>query len=255
MRRALLAVSLVGALVLGGCARRAPRPLRPASAEQLLDSVEARRAAITTLRARARLRTGLSALWTREALLVRRPDQVRIDVLSPFGLALAVGIRGGLLWAYPPSEATRYEGAATPESLARFLGAPVAVADVVDVLLGVPPARQPVAPVTLAATREGDYRLTLPLAGGTQTIWFAGDTLAVRRAEEARDGSVVMQVGFDDYRDGFPHLVEVGTAGGAGARLAYDAVEANAPVEPAVFVPPAARRVLPLAAAPRAEER
>jgi hypothetical protein len=208
---------------------------------------------VGSLRARARLRTGLSGLWVREAILVRRPDAVRIDVLSPFGLALAVGLRGPLLWAYPPAERTRYEGAATPANLTRFLGAPVAGSDIVDVLLGVPPERRPVGPPSLSVTRAREYQLTLPLAGGTQTLWFEGDTLVVRRAEETTGDTVALRVAFDDYRDGFPRALEVAAAGGAAARLTYDVVEPNVPVDAALFAPPPAPRVLPLDAAPSPE--
>src|SRR5206468_1408894 len=163
----LLALA-AGALLVVGCAPRAPR-LRPTTAAELLDGLAARRAAVTSLRSRARLRSGLSGVWIREALLVRRPDAIRVDVLSPFGLALAVGVRGDLLWAYPAARGTRYEGPATPTNMVRLLGAPVAVADIVDVLLGVPPARDPIAAPVLSTTREGEYRLELPLADGTQT--------------------------------------------------------------------------------------
>jgi hypothetical protein len=186
----------------------------------------------------------------RQAVLVRRPDSVRVDVLSPFGLVLALGTRDGFLWAYPPAEGTRYEGPATPANVTRFLGTPFAVADMVDILLGVPPARAVVGTPTLAVTREGDYRLTLPAGARVQTIWFAGDTLAVRRAEEAESGVVVLRVSFNDYRDGFPHTLDVGPpAGGAAARLAYDQVEPNPSLDGALFAPPSASRVLPLEAA------
>ena len=254
VRRGLLLICVTGAALLGGCAVREPRVVRAVTAEELLGELAARRAAVTSLRARARLRSGLGGLWTRETLLVRRPDAVRIDVLSPFGLELAVGVQGALLWAYPPAGSTRYEGPASAANLTRFLGAPVDVGDVVEVLLGLPPARAAVGPPALAAG-AGEYRLTLPLAAGAQTIWFAGDPLRVRRAEETRDGALALRVGFDDYRDGFPHLVEVAAASGAAARLAYDAVETNAPVDPALFAPPPAARVLPLEAAPAPEAR
>ena len=253
MRRPLLVAWVVGALLIGGCRFRPPRPLAPITAEQLLQGLAARRTAVGSLRARARLRAGLSGLWVREAVIVRRPDQVRIDVLSPFGLALAVGLRGPLLWAYPPAQRTRYEGEASPANLARFLGAPVAGPDVVDLLLGVPPSREPVAPPALDVTDEREYRVMLPLAGGTQTIWFEGDTLLVRRAEETSDGTVALRVTFDDYHDGFPYVLDVAAVGGAGARLTYDTVEPNATVDPALFAPPPAARVLPLEAAPSPE--
>src|SRR5439155_432900 len=140
--RAVLAGLL---LTVAGClpGMRRSHPLPPATATGLLEELAARRAAVQSLRARVRLRAGLAGMWVREVLLVRRPSSVRIDVLSPFGLALAVGTDGGLLWAYPAGQGTRYEGAATPANLARFLGTPATVADVVDVLLGTAPRRVP----------------------------------------------------------------------------------------------------------------
>jgi hypothetical protein len=201
------------------------------------------------MRARARLKGGLTTVWTREAILVRRPDAVRIDVLSPFGLAVAVGARDRQLWAYPPHERTRYDGVASPANMARFLGAPIAVADVVDILLGVPPARRPAGPPEIALTSDHEYELTVPLADGEQKIWFAADTLAVARAEERRNGTVALQVVFGEHRDGFPHALQVAVPStGANATLVYDAIEPNAALDPALFAPPPAPRVVPLEA-------
>src|SRR5258705_124202 len=84
----------------------------------------------------------------------------------------------------PPARRTRWDGEATPANLTRFLGAPIAVADVVDILLGTPPARTAAGRPTVTTTAEREYRLGVPLADGQQTVWFAGDTLAVVRAEE-----------------------------------------------------------------------
>ena len=251
MRGPLLIV-LVG-MLLAGCGLRGPTPplLRPTSAPELLAGLAARRAAITSLRARLRVR-GLAGVWTREALLVRRPDCVRVDVLSPLGVAYALGARGTLLWAYPSAEATRYEGRATPANVTRFLGAPIKVADVVDVLLGVPPARASVGPPALETTPAGEYRLTLPLADGVQTLWFDGDTLAVVRAEESHGGAVALRVVFGDYQESFPRSLELeAPASGTGVKLLYGAVEPNVPIDPALFDPPPAPRVLPLGAAAR----
>jgi hypothetical protein len=223
--------------------------LPPVTAEELLGSLAARRASVSSLRARARVHAGIRAVGTREAVLVRRPDAIRIDVLSPFGLALALGARSALLWAYPPAEGVRYEGPPTAANMARFVGAPVAVVDIVDVLLGVPPARTPVGAPEVA-TRDGEYRLTLPLEGGEQTISFAPGTLAVLRADERRLDGRALSVAFGDYRDGFPHDLHI-RAPDAEARLTYEAVEPNADIDPALFAPPPAARVLPLEASSR----
>jgi hypothetical protein len=242
------AVALVAAVLVAGCVPRRPAPpLRPMTAEGLLSALAARRNAVTSVRARARVRSRLTAVGSRQALLVRRPEAVRIDVLHPFGLALALGAQDGLLWAYRPDEATRYQSAATAENLRRLLGTPVAVPDVVDVLLGVPPARSVAGTPSLATTATGEYRLTLPIPGGVQTLRFAGDTLDVLGAEEVRADGTVLRVVFGDYRDGFPHAIAVASPTTDGEMaLALDAVEPNAVIDPALFAPPPAPRVRPL---------
>jgi outer membrane lipoprotein-sorting protein len=249
-RVTLLVAAAVVVSLLGGCAMRRPRPAASATPDELLDILAARRAAVTSLRARMRLKAGLRAAWTRQALLVRRPDAIRIDVLSPFGLALAIAAHDDTLWAFPPSEGTRYEGAATPENLSRFLGAPIAVPDVVDLLLGVPPARTPVGRADVSRNDAGELALTLPLRDGVQTIWFAGVPPVVVRAEERYGSGVALAATFTEYENGFPHAVDVASpASGTEARLRYDSVEPNAAIDPALFAPPPAARVLPLDAA------
>ena len=246
------AAVLVGLLSLAGClpGMRQPRPLPPATAAGLLEELSARRTAVQSLRARARLRAGLKGMWVREAFLVRRPTSVRIDVLSPFGLALAVGTDGTLLWAYPAGEGTRYEGAATPANLARFLGAPASVPDVVDILLGTAPHRTPAGPLALHATADGEYELTVPLADGSQRLRFTGDPLRLVGADETHRDGAALHVAFADFRDGFPRALELASAErSARASVVYEAAEPNAAVDVALFAPPSAGRVVPLEAA------
>ena len=253
VRRGLRAGVVV--VVLGGvagCALVRPRVPEgePATAAALLADVAAQRQARTSLRARARLRTGLAGMWTREAVLVRRPDDVRVDVLSPFGLALALGVDGRALWVWPAAQGVRYDGEASPENLARFLGAPITVSDLVDVLMGLPPARTPVAPPVARRTADGEWEVLVPLADGVQTLWFDGATRRLARAAEQRGDGPVLRVGFADYQDGFPRTLEVESpALSSSAKLAYDAVEVNPVLEDGVFAPPPAPRVVPLEAA------
>lgn len=248
MGRRLGALALA-VVALAGCHLQGPRPLGPATVDDLLAGLAARRAAVTSMRARVSVKAGLAGMWTREALVVQRPAGVRIDVLSPFGLAVAVGTNGSVLWAFPPAEGARYEGPASPENLARFLGVPVAVPDLIDILMGLPPARTVVGPVHMETTREREYRLTLPLDDGTQTLWFTGDPVVLTRAEEVRSSGPVLRVAFGDWQAALPRTLEVTVPStGAAVHLAYDAVELNAGVDPTVFAPPPATRVLPLEA-------
>jgi hypothetical protein len=239
-------------LLVAGCSlvRRGPAPIAGgASAEELLGGLEARRDAVTSLRARARLKAGLAGMWTRQAVLVQRPGEVRMDVLSPFGLALALGARRDVLWAYSPSDQVRYEGEASPLNLARFLGAPVSVSDLVDILMGLPPARTAVAPPTAERDAEQHIVVTVPFVGGTQRLWFDAATHQLARVEERRGDTLTFTLAFDDYRDGFPHALDVASPiVGSSARLAYDEVERNPALDPVLFAPPSSPRVLPLEA-------
>jgi hypothetical protein len=240
--------ALLLALAVTGCGLLRPRPALPpgTTAETLLGGLEARRSAVRSVRARVHIRSGLVQMWAREAVLVQRPSAVRVDVLSPFGLAVALGTDGERLWVFPPQERLRYEGAATPENLAHFLGAAVSIGDLVDVLLGVPPRRAPVAPVRFESLPNGMGRVVVPCASGEQRLEFAGRPPTVRRADEIRDGQLVLRIDFDDYRDGFPYVMDVSGPDGPKASLRYVALETNGPIDPAVFAPPAASRVLPL---------
>ncbi len=246
--RPVLGVWIAGIVVVHGCALLRPRaPVVPTSAAALTEALADRRGAVSSLRARAHVRSGLARVWTREAVVVRRPSGVRIDVLSPFGLTLALGTEGSVLWAFRPGDATRYEGPASAANMARFLGTPIAIADLVDILLGVPPLRRTVGDPTLALTRDRQYRLDQVVEGGEQRLWFTPDTHVLTRVEELRDGTVALQAGFAAYQDGFPRQLELAVPGvGAAVTLVYDTVALNAPIDDVLFAPPAATRVLPL---------
>lgn len=250
MRRRPLsgAWAVAAAVVLSGCVFGVPDVRLPrATADDLLHSLATRRAAVTSLRARARIRDGLASLWTREAVLLQRPATLRIDVLSPFGLALALGTDGTILWAYPPQDGVRYEGPATAENLARVLGAPIAIEDLVQVLLGLPPERDLAGTPQLETTATPSYHLTLPLADGRQELWFGGEPLALVRATETRTGQTELQVTFSEHDAGLPHAIEVVVPStGNTVTLRYDAVEVNPALDAALFAPPPAPAVRPL---------
>jgi hypothetical protein len=241
-------------VVLAGCPAFAPKlgPALETNADELVSGIEARRASVTSLRARMRVRSGLAGMWVRQAVLVQRPTSIRIDVLSPFGLALALGTEGRMLWAFPPQQGIRYEGPATPANFARLFGTPLGVADLVDVLLGVPPARMAIERPAL--DRSGDeYVLTIRYRGGAQLVHYAIDTLQITRIEERRDGAPPIEVAFGDYRDGFARTLDLKGETGVTASIAFDDVERNATIAATAFDPPTASRVLPLdraAAAP-----
>jgi hypothetical protein len=243
--------ALLVVLALSGCSLFRPaRPGLPSgtTAAALLAGLDARRSLVQSVRARVKFRSGLAQVWARQAVLVQRPHGVRIDVLSPFGLALALGTDGETLWVYPPQERLRYEGAATPENLQRFFGAPVRLDDLVDVLLGLPPHREPSAPPRLVPLADGGGRVVVTFDAGEQRLDFVGEPLRVRRADELRDGRLALRIDFGAYEDGFPRELDVSAPDGSAARVRYVSVEPNVTIDQAVFRAPSATRVLPIEA-------
>jgi hypothetical protein len=243
--------ALLLVVVVGGCTLLRPTPPGlPAgtTAEGLLAGLEARRSQVQSLRARVKFRSGMAGVWASQAVLVQRPAGVRIDVLSPFGLALALGTDGESLWVYPPQERLRYEGTATPENLQRFFGAPVRLDDLVDVLLGLPPYREPTSPPRLVPLGDGVGRVVVPFEAGEQRLDFSGSPLRVTRADELRLGRLALRIDFGSYEGGFPRELDVSSPDGAAARVRYVSVEPNVAIDQAVFQAPPARRVLPIEA-------
>src|SRR5205823_5234338 len=124
------------ALLCSGCA--AHRSLAPHLAPAVLPSttdlqatLAARRDAVRSLRALARLRyrDPAESNSSREAIVVARPDRLRVEVLSVFGSVFVLTADDGALTAYARQEDTVYRGQASPENLWRYARLWLPVAD------------------------------------------------------------------------------------------------------------------------------
>ncbi len=78
-------------------------------------------------------------LKAREVITVRRPQDLRIEALSPFGVALVVAAKDSRLAIFRSSDNTLMHGAATADTLNRFAQVPLAPKPAVDLLLGLAP--------------------------------------------------------------------------------------------------------------------
>lgn len=123
---------LAAALLLGACHSLGPPP--PRVAEQ----------ARGALSLSARLRVSLRGPQTRgraTALVAcRRPDALRVEVPGPSGPRLTLVAAAGRVLAAFPGDRAYWEGEATAGSLEALLGVALTPAEVMDLLLGVPPA-------------------------------------------------------------------------------------------------------------------
>ncbi len=178
---------------------------RDVSAEELLHRLGRHADAIRSLRVYAEMeyRDPKDKLHVNEVIVVERPDHLRIEMLSTFGVALQITADGGTLRAYHRGDKTFYSGRATAENLARFTRLALGVRDIADLLVGLPPQRDRRGPSGIAFDEELElWRLSSPLAGGdTLDVWLDPEDFRPKRVEEiSRDGARVYMASFADHQ-------------------------------------------------------
>jgi hypothetical protein len=147
-----------------GCARRVPPPDLSPDPTELLAQVERTQARVERVRGEARVKVespGGSGTVT-QFLVAERPDRLRLDALDFFGNpAAALVADGGRFALLDLREGVYYEGAATPENLARLVPLPIPAADLVTLLCG----GIPILRAAAASVEPGDGVLRLVLEG------------------------------------------------------------------------------------------
>lgn len=152
-------------------------------------------------------------LKARERITVRRPASLRVEALSPLGVALVVAADARQLAIFDPSKDTITRGAATAETLSRVAQIPLAPEQAARLLLALPPdAAIASAALVPAPADDGMTALSYTRADGTvdEVAFRDGNLVLVRETTPA--GTLAYEVRYSDYRDigaiQFPHTIE-----------------------------------------------
>ncbi len=219
MRARRLLSSAALAVLATGCAAGAPRPQTelPDELRRLVALLVLRRDEIADLRTRAEvtLRHGASTRRFAGALLIRTPDAVRFEALSPFGPPfLLLTMADGTLTTYSVADHRALVGPATRATTGRWLGVPLDPEDLVGLLLGrvIPPRDLREAEILPADLHGRSVRLVG--AAQTRRVWMDFETGAITRAEIG-GGRRTLTVAYDRADvDGVPRALHVATDGG-----------------------------------------
>jgi hypothetical protein len=134
------------ALGLAGCAAivAPPAPTGPAKeweSSELIKSLGQRREQVRSLRALARVdysgpdgRSGFQ-----EAVLVQRPDRLRLETLSFLGSILIVTVNDKEIVGYHPREGIYVRGQRSKANLFRYTKIPLELDEITTLLVGLPP--------------------------------------------------------------------------------------------------------------------
>jgi Domain of unknown function (DUF4292) len=139
-----LVLALVG-FGLASCATVSPpAPELPApkwESAELIKSMAQRRDQFRSLRAPARVdyagpdgRHGFQ-----EAVVVQRPDRLRLETLSPLGAVLIVTANDKEIVGYHPREGVFVRGRRSKENLLRYTKIPLELDEITSLLVGLPP--------------------------------------------------------------------------------------------------------------------
>ncbi len=221
-------------------------PTTVPSAERLLGALAERRTAVRTLRGFAQIayESGDDNIGARHAVLVRRPDHFRLEVLSPLGALAVIASDAKELVVYGRREAKIYRGPASAGSVGAYTQVSIEVADVASILLGTPPEREATGPATVSRDEEAQsFKVTMPVALGRHLIWFNPETLAPVASETPLLGGRRLRVAFGDYRDigtlRFPHAIDMrADPGDRVVRVRYASPSLNSVINDTLFTFP-----------------
>jgi hypothetical protein len=134
-------------VLVAGCAPRiappapTPRPARSWESAELLQAIAQRREQFRSVRTLARVdysgpdgRSGFQ-----EAILVQRPDRLRLETLTMLGAILIVTVNENEIVGYHPREGLFLRGQRSKENLLRYTQIPLELDEITALLLGLPP--------------------------------------------------------------------------------------------------------------------
>jgi hypothetical protein len=194
---------LATVVMLAGCTtlRHSAPAAAPAgplpTAAEVLDSLAARRAAVHSLRAWAKLSYSSpeESRRARQLLVAERPDRLRLEILSPFGTVFALTTADGTLAAYATDERTLYRGAATAANLARYTDVALPIDTAVDLLLGTPP----LSAGGVVSAEDGAVKLWQDGGATAVAAWFTPELEPLRYERHDADGRVLLRTTFGAY--------------------------------------------------------
>jgi hypothetical protein len=136
------------------------------------------------------------------AVMMQRPAYLRVESIPIMGPPdFYLSIAEGELRVFLPGKDTFYTGRATPQNISRFLSVPMPAADMVSLLMGVPPDGAEEMQSLGGEWEDGLYRVDqYRLGNKTRSLWIdpAGGQL-IRLRKFTEKGTVVYTADFADH--------------------------------------------------------
>ena len=178
----------------------------------------------------------------REQLIAERPASLRVDAMSPFGVALVVVAHDGSLQIFNPSKNQLIRDSASAETLNRYVRIPMAPEDAVRLLMGLAPAEAQLDRAADSVTSADNMTVASWRGSDSATVQLGFDSGALAMVREFdASGAVGYDVRYSDYRDiggiQFPYSVDAKfPSAGSHLSLRYDRPIINGAIPESAFI-------------------
>ncbi len=228
-------------------------PSRIWEAAELLTSLTQRAEQFRSVRALANVhyRGAEGSRGFKEAILVQRPDRMRLETLSYLGTILVVTVDADEIVGFHPRDGLLYRGRSSKENLFRYTQIPLSLSEITALLLGLPPVE------TRVHWQAESNSLSRSREDGSKEVVTFGTEIAVpiRWQRFGPGGQLELSAQFSDYSPTPPGLFPLKIIVESHAQqkrleLRYEAPELNVNLPLALFIQekPADVREIPLEA-------
>jgi len=202
LRRAANVFLAILAFIAAGCATTKPPvrsqlPVPQWESSKLIESIGQRRQDFRSMRALARVnyagpegKHGFD-----EAVLVQRPDRLRLETLTFLGAILIVTANDKEIIGYHPREGALVRGRSSKENLLRLTQIPLELDEITGLLLGLPPVES-----SMPWRQEGNSLIFSPNGRIKDTLAFDSQLPVPTRWQRFNGGGVLeLTALFSDY--------------------------------------------------------
>ena len=178
----------------------------------------------------------------KEEIVVKRPANMRVEAMSPFGTAVLLAAQGPQLAIFEPGQNRFMVGKADADTLDKYVRIPMEPADAVGLLMALAPPSFALSSEDYKVTNDGTMLIASygDAASGTRQLGFEGGNLAMVR-EGASGSRVEYEVRYSDYHDigglMFPYVVDATfPAAGSHVTFRYQRPIVNSVIPDSTFV-------------------
>lgn len=242
--RALLAALIAGTAGLSACALQPSAKAQRVEANGLALALADREQTLDSMQTPAVMEySGRGGHFkAREQLVVRRPASLRVEAMSPLGVALVVTADASQVAVFDPSKNTLMRGPATAATLERFAQIPMTPQQAARLLLALSPDSTMLTMPPSSQSDDADMKvLTYARADGAiEELGFTDGLLTLVR-ENLPDGRLSYEVRYSDYKDigavKFPYAIEANfPSAGTTVKLRYERPIVDGEVADSLFV-------------------